>query len=543
MLLYQWHASRGARVVTYCPHLASAAALPWQAPSRQAGIRRDMPLAEATALADYARRDPPHLELHDPLADRQALETLAESCQRFSPSVGVEQCEHPESLLLDASGLGPLFGGELQLARRVVRELEHRNLVARAALADTFAAAWAVAHFADLQIADTSGAATTPNGSDGDADTPAVLAAIRTPCIVRPGETWPALARLNVAALRLPDELCALLADLGLRRVEQLAALDRSTLLARFGSLPLERLDQALGKAPEAIIAQAAPPECEFEWLFEYPTGRQEAIQFALEQLIAQACQALAQQRRGVLRLRCRFESEQRTRWQFVVGLFRPSADARHVGELTRLKLESMRFADPVAVVRLTVLAVDRLEYRQREIFVDEEHRREAPRELAVLVDRLSNRLGAQAVVRPWLLAGAQPEFACQYQPVARLAALPSRANRSAPARRPRRGSRGENASASGSQVPGDRPLHVRSHPLRLPVMSIAPEGPPLRFRLAGRDHRIMNVWGPERIETGWWRGRCTRRDYYQVETGTGARFWLFRELNSGGWFLHGEFV
>jgi hypothetical protein len=32
------------------------------------------------------------------------------------------------------------------------------------------------------------------------------------------------------------------------------------------------------------------------------------------------------------------------------------------------------------------------------------------------------------------------------------------------------------------------------------------------------------------------------RRDYYQVETGTGERFWLFRELHSGAWFLHGEF-
>jgi hypothetical protein len=43
---------------------------------------------------------------------------------------------------------------------------------------------------------------------------------------------------------------------------------------------------------------------------------------------------------------------------------------------------------------------------------------REAPRELAVLVDRLTGRLGPHAVLRPWLLADAQPEFHCQYQPV-----------------------------------------------------------------------------------------------------------------------------
>jgi protein ImuB len=76
-----------------------------------------------------------------------------------------------------------------------------------------------------------------------------------------------------------------------------------------------------------------------------------------------------------------------------------------------------------------------------------------------------------------------------------------------------------------------------------LPVVSIAPEGPPVQFRLAGRDERIVRAWGPERIETGWWRTRYVRRDYYQVETARGARLWLFRQLNSGAWFLHGEFT
>jgi hypothetical protein len=31
-------------------------------------------------------------------------------------------------------------------------------------------------------------------------------------------------------------------------------------------------------------------------------------------------------------------------------------------------------------------------------------------------------------------------------------------------------------------------------------------------------------------------------RDYYRVETTTGHRFWLFRRLRDGHWFLHGLF-
>ena len=46
----------------------------------------------------------------------------------------------------------------------------------------------------------------------------------------------------------------------------------------------------------------------------------------------------------------------------------------------------------------------------------------------------------------------------------------------------------------------------------------------------------------PERIQTGWWRGRTVGRDYYRVETACGRRFWLFRRLRDGRWFLHGAF-
>jgi protein ImuB len=53
----------------------------------------------------------------------------------------------------------------------------------------------------------------------------------------------------------------------------------------------------------------------------------------------------------------------------------------------------------------------------------------------------------------------------------------------------------------------------------------------------------VSHVWGPERIETGWWRGADIRRDYFLVETTAGERFWLFRSLADNTWFLHGVFA
>jgi protein ImuB len=566
VLLYRLHASAGAQVVAYCQRLSSAAVAPWQRdPRRTAGIHPGMPLAEATALAAYtgqlslspepsvrARRtgaesragEPPHLEVADPLTDRLALAELADWCQRFSPTVGLEEVlekdAHPASLLLDVTGLGPLFGDEQTLARRIVRGLRKRGLTARLAIADTPGAAWALAHFAELAL------------GQGD-DRVAIISALAVPLIVPEGQTWPALAPLSVEALRLPDETLARLAELGLERIDAIAALPRATLLARFGPVVLERLDRATGAAAEAIAARSVPEEMKFLWPFEHPTPRREMIEFALAELLERACQALARERRGMLRLECRFEHEDHPAERFVIGMYRPSACPRHVGDLVRLKLETLRFTAPVSAIVATVLAFDRLEFHQQEMFAADRSRDDA-RQLASLVDRLSNRLGSRAVVRPWLLASAQPEFACQYAPLAGLAARRARGRRGGSKIRTRARVRpGDDQNSRDDQhtggeqtniLPaGDRPCHLERKPRSLAVVSVAPEGPPMQFRLSGQDERVVRVWGPERIETGWWRGRLVRRDYYQVETATGQRYWLFRQLNSGAWFLHGEFA
>ena len=71
-----------------------------------------------------------------------------------------------------------------------------------------------------------------------------------------------------------------------------------------------------------------------------------------------------------------------------------------------------------------------------------------------------------------------------------------------------------------------------------------APDGPPQMFRFRGEVQRIAWHWGPERIETGWWRGTSVQRDYYRVETETGLRYWLFRERTGPRkWHLQGAFT
>ena len=86
------------------------------------------------------------------------------------------------------------------------------------------------------------------------------------------------------------------------------------------------------------------------------------------------------------------------------------------------------------------------------------------------------------------------------------------------------------------------RPLCLWPEPVRIDVVALFPDGAPLRYFWAGAEFRVARWWGPERIETGWWRGEDIHRDYYVVMTDQGSRFWMFRRRDDGSWFLHGCF-
>jgi protein ImuB len=132
----------------------------------------------------------------------------------------------------------------------------------------------------------------------------------------------------------------------------------------------------------------------------------------------------------------------------------------------------------------------------------------------------LSNRLGKERVVRPELFPDVLPEYALRWQPLL------------------------ESATPGGPPAAGTkmRPLHLFAQPQLVTVVAVVPGGPPRRFDHQGRSHGIRQAWGPERLSAGWWRGGQVQRDYYRVETDAGQRFWLFRRIREGDWYLHGEF-
>ncbi|HEX3727266.1 MAG TPA: hypothetical protein VHV08_13525, partial [Pirellulales bacterium] len=312
---------------------------------------------------------------------------------------------------------------------------------------------------------------------------------------------------LPLAALRLADHEMDLLHELGIRHIAELEALPRSTLALRFPQV-VARLDQFLGTLAEPIQAHRPRPEIMIERDLEYPLDRHDLVKSVLAQVVEQIAAELASRRQGAIRvefvLRC-----QTGEARIVVGLFQASASSAYLLELLLLQLG--RLPGPLVALRAAVLVWAPLEIRQRALF-DDHHDRQ--RQLALLIDRLSSRAPA---LRAVLVPDAQPEHAFRYEPLSGRKRRPQ-----APARQSR---------------PPKRPLLVEPRPI--PVETIAAGGAPAQFRLHGQQFRATRCWGPERIQTGWWRHGMIRRDYYRVQTEQGC-YWLFQA--AGKWFLHGVF-
>jgi protein ImuB len=328
------------------------------------------------------------------------------------------------------------------------------------------------------------------------------------------------LLPLPIASLRLPPGVVSALAQLGIDTVGDLTVLPRADIPARFGAIVLQRLDQALGRLSEVITPHRSVPEARAYFSFEYTTDRLQVLFRVLDTLSGRVHAILESRNEGARQVQCWLYHEAAEPCRLEVSLYRPSRSPRHISTLLRIRLEQVRLPEPVSAIGLHASVAEPLSDFQDD-FLKMEHGAES-KELAALIDHLSSRLGTEAVSRAALVPDVQPEYAWCQEPFCRDVDTRKK--------------------VPDTFYPFYRPLRLWSVPQAIETMSLVPEGPPLRFRWAGEEYRIAEACGPERIETGWWRGQDVHRDYYVVTTHIGTQFWLFRRRDDGRWFLHGAF-
>ena len=467
------------------------------------GVRPGMPLAAASAICPDLKIDPA-----DPRADRAALERLADWCGRYAPWTAADNDGNgpgAAGLWLDATGSAHLQGGEAELLADVVRRLASFGFAARAAIADTPGAAWAVARFA------------TGAGSF---------------VVVPAGQTLSTLVALPVAGLRLPLLAVEGLSRMGLRRIGDLVGLPRGPLAARFGAILLTRLDQSLGRIDEPISPRFPPPPLHVRLAFAEPIGRREDIAAGLERLLVQMTASLEKSAQGARRLSFTLYRVDGSLVCVEIGTSRPSRDAGHLARLFREKFDGLDPGFGIEAMTVAALTLDPLTATQADLETPT-----APEaDLARLLDRLGNRLGETRIVRLVPTASHLPERASRA--VAAATAAPIRA-----------------APMAGPK-PDTRPIRLLSWPEPIDVIAALPDEPPVAFRWRGAAHRIAHAEGPERIGPEWWLEEPTAlaseadraRDYFRLADESGGRFWVFRNglYRSGAvprWYLHGVFA
>jgi protein ImuB len=472
--------------------------------AREAGLAPGMMLADARAMVPALQ-----VQAADPATDARLLEDLAAWCERYTPSVAIDRSHAHAAggaLWLDVTGCAHLFGGEAALREDLLARLRRQGLAVTAAIADTPGAAWAVARYGDAAMS-----------------------------IVPPGGVRVALAPLPVAALRLDPETAQMLERLGLERIESLYPLPRRALVARFGDGLTTRLDQALGVVDEPISPRPPRPAYRAQMTFAEPIAQAEALPPVTRRLLAELCSALAAASLGARRLTLAFYRVDNSTAAVALGTSRPCREARQLERLFAEKLEPIDLGFGIERALLAAEVVEPLLPEPLAWRAMGAGDLDQARDLAPLVDRLSNRLGRDAV--------------SQLAPQA--SHIPERAQRRVPALSP-----GTAVPFPARGLHGDapaRPLRLLARPEPIEAVAPVPDEPPVLFRWRRALHKVAKVRGPERLAPEWWRmpdvdPDAATRDYFAVEDTEGGRFWLFREgLYLAGvamprWYLHGLF-
>lgn len=479
------------------------------------GLYRGQALTDARAIL-------PELDCisEDGSADRRLLSAIADWCDRYTPLISCEMPDWPQShacdgnLFLDITGCAHLFGGEEALLKDLLARLFNQGFAASAAIAPTPGAAHALARF---------------QAQTGVASLPMAAAIAASP-----GDLAAQLASLPVAALRLPNETVSALARVGLQTIAHVMTRPRAPLARRFGKELLLRLDQALGDCEESISPRMPAPSLMAERRFAEPIGLIEDIERIVLRLATHLNTAMEQRGEGARLLDLAL-------WRVDGKVFRLAAAAsRPLREpLVMLNLFRERFASlndefdagcGFDMIRLGVGRSEKLNPAEPAFDAQDTGAGAA----CDLVDRLSARLGPQAVVRPCLEDSHLPERSEKFVP-----AIQQNRNRI------------PGVVAPPPGPPPLRPLRLFAHPEPVDAMAGLPDGPPLRFRWRRLLHEVIRSEGPERIAGEWWRVGASgiERDYFRVEDRLGRRFWLFREGLYGDaqvvprWFIHGLFA
>ena len=464
------------------------------AAARKHGLTEHMTLAAALALR-------PELVVRE--FDDRKLRSGLIALARFTESYTATTClQPPAGLLLEIGGSLRLFGGLKKLAEGIKSD------------------------FSVLGHSTAGAVAPTPQAAIW-------MAGWRPGSVVTKAENLNrALRNLPLTHLGWPVDVIRRFEAMGVRTLGDCTRLPRSGLARRFGAARLLQLDRAYERCPDLRQTYRAPES--------FTDQLELGGEISAADLLFEACQAL-------LERLSRFLIRRQASVQVLSFSFYPlrgevtTLDIRfseaghslsHWVDLLQIKIERLELSAPAIVVELRTDELCTLSAHSDSLpFLAE--CQSTTGNTAVFIERLRARLGPSAVRGVDSVEDIRPELAIRFtRPEAGEKLHHSAA--CSPWHELKRVPQGTVALQSAGRLILQRPLWILEKPHELAVFKRTPcyQG------------QLTIFSGPERIETGWWDGRDTARDYYVATNMTGVRVWIFRErlYRKGRWYLHGLF-
>ncbi len=393
----------------------------------------------------------------------------------------------PDGLFLDITGCAHLFGGEKEMGEFAQTRLSDMQITSNIGIADTKTAAWALARYCstDIQIA-------------------------------RAGQTKEALSHVPLEGLRLDPKLSSSLRRTGLKTIGQLSDIKSAELSRRFGLSLTKSLSATFGYAPDPVSPKSADTLYAARMTLPDPIGFKDDLLNVLERLTASVCKRLEVDAKGARRYYLTVRCVDTGDHTLQIGFARPSYEKAAIIQQFERPLDELKIEFGADWFRLKAAHIEPIQPFQ----ISLDQHKQAEDDTSRVVSTLGNRLGFDRVRQFMPVQSHLPE-----REFVQVEAIDRR------------------EAVIWHPVPRERPIRLFNQPERLVILE--PGRPPKRFQWRKSVYSTYKAKGPERLSSEWWQeGGGAVRDYWQVQTESGPRFWLLTYPGSDEpvWYFVGRF-
>ena len=440
-------------------------------------------------------------------------ETLSAFAYNFSPLI--EEIS-PNTVVIDVSGCELLFGSAYQLANQIARQVKRLKseggleVKINVALAENPDAAIHAARF------------------------------LKGITFVAPAEELTCLGEFPLEALdcslvgveaKRAEEILETLRLWGVRTFRDFAKLPLAGISQRLGPEGMRLQALAQGKTTRHLRLKQSSPVFASSIELEHAIVELEPLSFILARLLNQICASLNSYALATNELLVKMQLEDRSLHERKLVLPYPMRDHKVFLKLLLLDIE---MHPPQAAVTTVSIDCEPVKPRvlQNGLFIP---LAPAPDKLELTLARLSKLVGEQNIGSPVLLDTHRPGAFSMKRFV-----VHSRETRKGGKRSPNHQSEIGNPQCFGFRM------------FRPPLRAIVEvnNGLPIQISAWGKQRsvygKVINLAGPWRTSGDWWRPDCWARDEWDVAVESNrdqqAAYRIYRELNSGNWFIEGNY-